>query len=125
MPIHQPKLPQNPVMQEAGERLRNEMTREERHLWYDFLRAFRPRFYRQYTIGSYIVDFYCPEARIVIEADGAPHFTKEGQANDAVRTDYLNSLNVQVLRFSNESIMKSFKDVCQSIAAHVQKASCN
>ena len=125
MPIHPPKLPQNPKLQFAGQLLRNEMTREERHLWYDFLRAFRPQCYRQYTIGNYIVDCYCPAARLVKEVDGAPHFTNIGRANDTVRTAYLNSLDIRVIRFTDHEVMQRFDTVCQCITQYVQKTLCH
>ena len=54
--------------------LRKHMTKEEKHLWYDFLRTYPLRFMRQKTIGRYIVDFYCAEAKIVIELDGSQHY---------------------------------------------------
>ena len=61
--------------------LRKNMTKEEKHLWYDFLRKSEHRFIRQKIIGKYIVDFYCAEAKLVIELDGAQHYEEEGLKN--------------------------------------------
>ena len=68
-----------------AKQLRNNMTKEERHLWYDFLRSYPIRFSRQKVLGKYIVDFYCMEAKLVIELDGAQHFEKENVEKDEER----------------------------------------
>ena len=70
--------------------LRKSMTKEERHLWYDFLRNYPVRFYRQKVIGTYIADFYCAKAALIVELDGSQHFTQEGTEYDARRTQFLN-----------------------------------
>ena len=59
--------------------LRNNMTKEERHLWYDFLRSYPVRFSRQKVLGNYIVDFYSAEAKLVIELDGSQHYDQDNQ----------------------------------------------
>ena len=68
--------------------LRKDMTKEERHLWYGFLRYCRPRFRRQEIIAPYIADFYCAQARLVIEIDGSQHFSEEAAAYDTARTAF-------------------------------------
>ena len=65
------------------------MTREEKHLWYGFLRTYAVRFSRQKVLGKYIADFYCAEAKLVIELDGSQHFTEDGKQYDAERTRFL------------------------------------
>ena len=67
----------NPNLVGNAKALRRKMTAEERHLWYDFLRTYPIRFLRQKVLGSYIVDFYCAKARIIIELDGSQHFTEK------------------------------------------------
>ena len=62
--------------------LRKNMTRQEKHLWYDYLSAYPVRFQRQKTIGSVIVDFFCAKAKLVVELDGGPHYTRQGKAYD-------------------------------------------
>ena len=63
--------------------LRKEMTKEERHLWYDYLRSYPVRFLRQRVIGKYIVDFYCAEAKLIVELDGSQHYESENIEKDA------------------------------------------
>ena len=81
--------------------LRKNMTKEEKHLWYDFLRTYPVRFLRQKVIGKYIVDFYCAKAKLVVELDGSGHFTEEGKQYDAERTAFLEEYGLTVLRISN------------------------
>ncbi|MBR5570526.1 MAG: endonuclease domain-containing protein [Oscillospiraceae bacterium] len=95
--------------------LRKNMTPQERHLWYDFLRYCKPRFRRQELIGNYIVDFLCYEAQLAIEVDGSQHYEPVAQQEDQTRSIYLNSLGIQVLRFSNSDVNTKFDSVCQAI----------
>lgn len=96
--------------------LRKEMTRQERHLWYDFLHTCPARFRRQKQFGYYIVDFYCAEHKLVIEIDGSQHYDPEDKAYDQQRTAYLNSLGLRVERFSNYDIDNHFNEVCAMIS---------
>ena len=95
--------------------LRKNMTKEERHLWYDFLRNYPVKVLRQKIIGDYIVDFYCDKAKLVVELDGSQHYMVTGEAKDIERDNFLNSLNLKVLRFSNADINKHFYEVCTVI----------
>ena len=99
--------------------LRKKMTREERHLWYDFLRGYPVKFYRQRRIDCYIVDFYCHAAHLVVELDGGQHYTEEAKAADDARTRILEQYHLNVLRFSNRDIQKNFREVCSVIDAYV------
>ncbi len=92
--------------------LRHNMTRAEKHLWYDFLSKHPLHFRRQHPIVYYILDFYCADARLAIEIDGAGHFTEEGKALDKVRTELLNRYGIQVIRFTNNQIEEYFSAVC-------------
>ena len=100
--------------------LRKNMTPEEKHLWYDFLKRLPMRAHRQYNIGNYIVDFYIPKKQLVIEIDGIQHLTKEHKENDQTRDKFLEGQGLKVLRFSNESIRKNFADVCRIISNHIE-----
>ncbi len=105
----------------VSQMLRRNMTSEEKHLWYDFLRNSPVHFYRQKVIGNYIVDFYCPKAKLVVELDGAGHFTKEGYEYDRIRDAFMNEYkSLTVLRFSNSRIKYEFKQVCEEIADAVE-----
>ena len=95
--------------------LRKEMTKEERHLWYDFLRYCRPRFRRQEIISNYIIDFFCHEAKLAIELDGSQHCEPEEIRYDNQRTEHLKSLGILVVRFSNLDVRYHFRGVCDQI----------
>ena len=95
--------------------LRRNMTPEEKHLWYDFLKLLPQTFRRQKPIGPFVVDFYCASAKLVIELDGAQHFTPEERKKDAERDTYLSELGIRVLRYTNVQINQNFQGVCQDI----------
>ena len=95
--------------------LRKNMTKEERHLWYDFLKSYPIQFKRQYVIGSYIVDFYCYRAKLVVELDGGQHYMPEAVAYDQMRTAYLQNQGLSVLRFTNRDVAEDFRAVCEKI----------
>lgn len=101
--------------------LRREMTKEERHLWYDFLRNYTPRFARQKLVVPYILDFYCASAHLAVELDGGQHCEDTGKAYDERRTAYLRQKGIQVLRFSNLDVMRNFDGVCMQIDLTVKK----
>jgi very-short-patch-repair endonuclease len=95
--------------------LRKNMTPQERRLWYCFLKSYRPRFYRQKPMLSYILDFYCPKARTAIELDGSQHYEDEALTYDERREQELRNIGIVVLRYTNRQINESFADVCQNI----------
>ena len=101
--------------------LRKNMTKEEAQLWYQFLCRYPLRFRRQYIIGNYIADFYCHQAKLVVELDGSQHCTPEEQEYDLKRTQYLQSQGLRVLRFSNLDVMRQFRNVCEAIDMAVKQ----
>jgi very-short-patch-repair endonuclease len=101
--------------------LRTKMTRQERHLWYDFLRNYPIRFQRQKTIDNYIADFYCHKAKLVIEIDGSQHYTEEGLEYDEIRTNILQEYRLEIIRFTNVDIDRNFVNVCQAIDNKVKQ----
>ncbi|MDD7647957.1 MAG: endonuclease domain-containing protein [Ruminococcus bromii] len=101
--------------------LRKNMTRQEKHLWYDYLSAYPVRFQRQKTIGSFIVDFFCAKAKLVVELDGGHHYTGQGKAYDFERTLVLMADGIEVLRFSDSDVDRDFEMVCRSIDCAVQR----
>ena len=105
----------NSTLTENAKKLRKNMTKEERHLWYDFLRNYPIRFLRQKVIDNYIVDFYCHEARLVIELDGSQHYEKQAKIEDKIRTAVLEKRNLTVIRFPNNEINNNFRGVCEYI----------
>ena len=103
--------------------LRKNMTKEERHLWYDFLKTLPITIHRQKVIGNYIVDFYCASAKIVIELDGSQHYKDKGLESDVIRDEYLKSLGLRVLRYSNLDVNKNFEGVCMHILKYIPTSS--
>ena len=98
-----------------AQELRTKMTKQERHLWYDFLKSYPVQFRRQKQFGYYIVDFYCAEGKIVVELDGSQHYDPEGKQYDQSRDAYLRSLGLTVVRFSNLDVNERFESVCLAI----------
>ena len=101
--------------------LRKEMTKEERHLWFDFLRNYEFRFTRQKVLGKYIADFYCASAKLVIELDGSQHYDPENLKKDAERTLFLKGYDVKVIRIPNNEITTNFRGVCEYIDRTVRE----
>ncbi len=102
-------------MRRNAQALRKNMTKEERHLWYDFLKDYPVPIHRQYSIGHYIVDFYCHQAKLVIELDGSQHCEQENMEYDKNRTEYLESRGLLVLRYSNLDVARNFRGICENI----------
>ena len=102
--------------------LRKQMTKEERHLWYDFLRNYDIRFIRQKVIGNYIVDFYCAKASLVVELDGSQHYEPEEMQKEIVRTAFLKECGVKVLRIPNNAVFENFRGVCEYIDGAVKES---
>lgn len=98
-----------------AQKLRREMTKEEKHLWFDFLKGLPVNVNRQKVIGPYIVDFYCASYSLVIELDGSQHYEETGIIKDQERDQYLNGLGFRVLRFSNYDVNHNFRGVCGEI----------
>lgn len=99
----------------AAKTLRKNMTEEERHLWYDFLRNYPIRFQRQKVLGRYIVDFYCAQAQLIVELDGSQHYEESGIKHDEERTDFLEEYGLSVIRIPNNEINRNFAGVCEYI----------
>ena len=112
----------NPDLTKNAKALRKNMTKEERHLWYDFLRTYPVRFLRQKVIDRYIVDFYCHSARLVIELDGSQHYEEQGLLRDRIRTERIENRDLTVLRIPNNEINYNFDGVCEYIDLAVKEA---
>ena len=109
----------NPKLKHFAQTLRKEMTKEERHLWYDFLKCLPVTVNRQKVIGNYIVDFYCASAKLIIELDGSQHYEDNGIVSDKKRDKYFNDFGLQVLRYSNADVNNNFNGVCEDILRHL------
>ena len=102
--------------------LRREMTQEERHLWYDFLRSYSVRFSRQKVLGKYIADFYSAEAKLVIELDGSHHYKDRNIEKDADRAAFLVGYDLTVIRIPNNEVSRNFQGVCEYIDVAVKQS---
>ena len=114
-------IPKDDAQLKNARRLRRELTPHERKLWYLFLRDYPVKIYKQRIIGSFIVDFYCASANLVIELDGTQHYEPQGIHYDAERSHFLKSLGLEILRFSNRDIDRDFRGVCTQIDLTIQK----
>ena len=115
-------LKHNKQLVPLAKQLRKEMTKEERHLWYDFLRSYYVRFSRQKVLGKYIADFYSAEAKLVIELDGSQHYEEGNIEKDAERTAFLESYGLTVIRIPNNEVSRNFRGVCDYIDAVVRQS---
>ncbi len=102
--------------------LRKGMTKEEKHLWYDFLRTYPVKFLKQKIIGKYIVDFYSAKAKIIIELDGSQHYEDDAILKDLERTKYLEQYGLKILRIPNNQLNQNFEGVCEYIDNEVKQS---
>lgn len=113
----------DPLTRSRAQQLRKNATKEENHLWYDFLRKYPVPFKRQKPFGPYLVDFYCDRAKLAIELDGSQHYEEDGLEYDAKRTEYLEQVEkIRVLRFTNVEVRTNFEGVCAAIGREVESA---
>jgi len=110
-------------LKQYSRQLRGNMTDAERHLWAKIrmkqLKGYQ--FYRQKPIGDYIVDFFCPRAKLVIEVDGSQHFSDEMTEYDRIRNEYLSSLGLRVLRFINTDVVTHIERVVENIIENIEE----
>ena len=116
------KRKHNPLLTLYAKELRKNMTKEERHLWYDYLKDYPVRFLRQKVIDGYIVDFYCNKAKLIIELDGSQHYNEEGLLKDRIRTARIEERNLTVVRILNRDVNNNFSSVCKYIDILVKKS---
>lgn len=113
-------LPYNPTLKNRARELRNNMTKAEKKLWYDYLRNHSLQFHRQKIIGSYIVDFYCSKARLIIEVDGDIHSTKYAAELDRDRNFVLEDFGLTILRFPNNDVLDNIELVIRTIEDYLK-----
>jgi very-short-patch-repair endonuclease len=115
-------LPFNKNLKPLARTLRSNMTDAERLLWSKVRRkqigSFQ--FYRQKNIGPYIVDFYCPAAKLIVEIDGGQHYQKDGMEKDEVRNRYLEKQGLTVIRFSNLDVLKNIDGVLDRMREYLK-----
>jgi very-short-patch-repair endonuclease len=110
-----------PELKEIRKSLRNNSTSAEATLWLRLKKkkVMGYRFRRQFSVGYYILDFYCPKAKLAIELDGAHHYTDEGHSNDKHRDEHLQEMGITVLRFENNLIFNSLDNVIEEIKSYL------
>jgi very-short-patch-repair endonuclease len=108
-------LPYDHRLIPRAKELRKNMTAAERKLWHQYLRTFEFRVFRQRPIDYFIVDFYCPTLKLVIEIDGDSHYTEQGQDYDQERNQRLEGYGLKVIRFTNQQVLENFEGVCEAI----------
>jgi very-short-patch-repair endonuclease len=118
-----PILPYNQNLKEISKDLRKRLTEAEKHLWERLKNKHLGYiFYRQKPIGDYIVDFYCNQAKLVVEVDGGYHLANEAAGNDRVRNEYMKNLGLTVLRFNNKEVLENVDTVVTKIKEHLDKS---
>ena len=110
----------NPKLKPFAQNLRKDMTKEERHVWYDFLKTIPVTVNRQKVIGNYIADFYIASSKLIIELDGSQHYEEKGIEYDNKRSSYFSDLGIRVLRYSNDDINNNFDGVCEDIGKYLK-----
>jgi len=113
----------NEALIENAKELRKNMTKEERHLWFDYLKNAPLKFVRRKVIGKYIADFYCASAGLIIELDGSQHYDEQGLEYDRKRTDYLEGYGIKVVRIANNEVNGNFTGVCEYIESMLKEKS--
>ena len=97
------------------------MTKEEKHLWYDFLKKLPVTVNRQRKMGNYIADFYIAKCKLVIELDGSQHYEPKNRENDKKRDAAMREIGIEVLRYTNADIHQNFNGVCMDILKVMEK----
>ena len=120
--MEQKPLKKNNKLLNVARILRRNMTRQEKHLWYDFLRYYPVKIYKQRIIDDFIADFFCHSARLVIELDGSQHYEEKGLLKDKIRTEKIENRNLTVIRIPNNEVNKNFRGVCEYIDLFVKES---
>ena len=106
-------LRNDPALKERRRELRRDQTDAERTFWARVRNRqfFGMRFFRQYSVGPYILDFYCPALKLAVELDGGQHNQPDGREYDKARSDYLNAHGIEVIRFWNNEVLRELEGV--------------
>ena len=111
----------NPQLKTRRKELRNNATENEMLLWGVLRkRGLGEKFVRQYSVGNYVLDFYCPKKKLAIEVDGSQHAEEKGLTHDKKRTFFLEEYGIKVLRFWNNEITNEIAAVCDEIMFHLE-----
>jgi len=110
-----------PELKQRRKLLRKKQTLEEAKIWEKLRnkRLHNFKFYRQYSIGYYIVDFYCPQIKLVIEIDGKFHDSEYNQDYDKIRSNYFESIGIKTIRFPNQKVLKDIDSVMKDVTRFI------
>ena len=111
-------------LRNRAQKMRKEPTVEENKIWHILLKRMKPRFLRQYVMGNYIVDFYCPKLELIIEIDGEQHYLAENEKYERNRTRFLENEGYRILRFYNSDINRKIKNVEQTVRGVCEERVC-
>jgi very-short-patch-repair endonuclease len=116
------KLFNQTLLKEKRKDLRNNSTLSEKILWSKLKKGnpFNLKFRRQYSIGNYIVDFYCTELKLAIEIDGDSHFQEGSEKKDLKRTNFLIEQGIELIRFTNNDVKDNWQSVLNEIAREIE-----
>jgi very-short-patch-repair endonuclease len=115
------RFPRNSKLVQLSRNLRNNATKPERKLWFEFLRTYQPQCYRQKIVGNFILDFFCPKGKLAIEIDGGQHFEDEMVKQDGQRAETLQALGIKTIRFTNFEVVHNFDQVCLAIDEEIKQ----
>ena len=116
-------IPYNQNLKEISKGLRKNLTEAEKRLWERLkLKHLGYVFYRQKPIGDYIVDFYCNQAKLIVEVDGEYHLDNNTADSDRVRNEYMKNLGLTVLRFTNSEVLNNTNKVVEEISKQLDKS---
>jgi len=114
-------LPYNPELKDRAQYFRENLTQTEKKFWLDFCKRNDYRWRTQAIIDSYIVDFYCPKLKLVIELDGLEHNKKDSKEYDAVRDNILESYGLMVIRIDNNDVNDDFVNCISLVKQEITK----
>lgn len=108
----------SPLLKDRRKRLRKDSTEVEKILW-NKIRGEKlgVKFFRQYSLDGYVMDFYCPEKRLAVEIDGGYHIQASSKVYDKYRERYISAFNIKIARFKNDEIINNRKFVIERINA--------
>lgn len=111
-----PSIYNRPIFKDRRRELRTKSTRHEQLFWYRVRNnQLGYRFFRQYSAGPYILDFYCPKLRLAVEIDGGYHSERDTMEYDKEREIYLSGLDIKTIRFKNKDVMNNIEKVIEQI----------
>ncbi len=111
----------DPLLRQRRQELRRNQTEAEKKFWSHVRNRqfYGVKFFRQYSMGQYILDFYCPKLNIAVELDGSQHSQEESKEYDDARSQYLRSHGINVIRFWNNDVLQNIDDVLAKVAEHI------